>query len=379
MRRFISLFVTSLVVLSLAATPVTAASCNGQSHRPSLSNGAASPASSALGTPITFSVRYADTGGCIPSVVSVTIDRVGTFTMSTADTDVVAGVRYVYVATLPVGSYGYAFSATSGQGGGEKSVDLDAVSPGQVVVTQPPPPTPAPTPVATPRPTPRPTPVATPRPSSVATPAPPAPSAGSSTPAPAAGGGTPGGAPSSAAPSPAPASASATSSPASAGPSETAGPSDAGAAPDAVPPRRAGTRAPADGTATGPGGTGQAVPDGGGGAGPLALGAAFVAAVGGIGLWLVAGRRRRRSESGVAQPAAVAAGDFTATSGDEAPVVTPLPSMRELIPPVNVLDLSDDGGGPVEPAPDEENMPRWLRPSLREARQGPAAFRRWDD
>jgi hypothetical protein len=45
---------------------------------------------------------------------------------------------------------------------------------------------------------------------------------------------------------------------------------------------------------------------------------------------------------------------------------------------VNVVTL-DEGSGRVEPRPDEVDMPRWLRPSLREARQGPAAFRRWDD
>jgi hypothetical protein len=60
-------------------------------------------------------------------------------------------------------------------------------------------------------------------------------------------------------------------------------------------------------------------------------------------------------------------------------MVTPLPPMRELVPPpVNLVTL-DEGSDRVEPKPDEIDMPRWLRPSLRQARQGPAAFRRWDD
>lgn len=105
---------------------------------------------------------------------------------------------------------------------------------------------------------------------------------------------------------------------------------------------------------------------------------ALAAALAGFGLWLVAGRRRRRDPSGAVQVPAAGA-DATAAAGDEAPTVTPLPPMRELVPPVNVLHLGDDGGGRVEPAPDEVDMPRWLRPSLRHARQGPSSIRRWDD
>jgi hypothetical protein len=53
--------------------------------------------------------------------------------------------------------------------------------------------------------------------------------------------------------------------------------------------------------------------------------------------------------------------------------------MRELLGPVSVVDLHDDGGGRVEAPPDEEGMPRWLRPSLREARLGPTSYRGWAD
>jgi hypothetical protein len=102
----------------------------------------------------------------------------------------------------------------------------------------------------------------------------------------------------------------------------------------------------------------------------------MAAALAGVGLWLVAGRRRRHETPAGAQAAAGAG--LTDTAGDEPPIVTPLPPMRELVPPVNVVML-DEGSDRVEPRPDEADMPRWLRPSLREARQGPAGFRRWDD
>ena len=50
------------------------------------------------------------------------------------------------------------------------------------------------------------------------------------------------------------------------------------------------------------------------------------------------------------------------------PMVRPLPPMRELIPPVNPDLLSDGDGGGAGPNPDEAGIPRWLRPSVREAR-----------
>ena len=378
MKRPIVLFVASLAVLSMTVTPVAAASCNGKSHQPSLTDGRASTGSATLGTPITFAVRYADTAGCIPSVVSVTIGSVGTFTMATADTDLVAGVTYTYVATLPVGTYDYSFSATSGQGGGVKTVEFTAVAPNRVVVTSPPPPTPKPTPVPTPVPTPRPTPVpppaATPPPaappsSAPANPGPQAPPAN-------AGGGT-GRSP---APSAGPTDAAETAEPIPAPSDEpSVEPSTDAGGVGAVPPEQGGSEPSTDRPGSGgvPGSSGGMLDADDGP--PIGLGVALVAAVGGVGLWIVAGRRRRQDQQATQPAPAAAVGDFMATAGDEPPVVTPLPSMRELIPPVNVLDLNDDGGGPVEPLPDEEGMPRWLRPSLRQARQGPTAFRRWDD
>ena len=375
MKRLLRALAATFIVLSLAATPVAAASCKGKSHQPSLADGRATPGSVSFGAPITFSVRYADTGGCVPSAVEVTIDGVGTFTMSTADTDLVAGVTYTWVTTLPVGSYAYDFSATSGQGGGQMTVGLGVVAPTRVAVTPPPPPpTPAPTPVPTPRATPQPpAPTAPPQP-------PPTAGSGGSTPAPApatpqGAGSTPG------------ATAAASSSP-EASPTSASTP-----APD---PLASPTPEPSSDAVGGPvgGGTVGGSTDGTDGAGGpttgspgeeptgspvvLGLGAVLVAALGGVAFWLLAGRRRRRQSPAGQQPG-VAGTLHTDTAGDEPPTVTPLPPMRELVPPpVNLVTL-DEGTDRVEPTPDEVDMPRWLRPSLRQARQGPEAFRRWDD
>ena len=377
MKRLLRVPAAILVVLSLTATPVAAASCKGNSHTPSLANGSASPGTTTFGAAITFRVRYADTGGCVPSIVAVTVDGVGTFTMSTADTDLVAGVTYAWVTTLPVGSYAYSFTATSGQGGGQKTVDLDVVAPTRVVVSPPPPPpTPAPTPVPTARPTPVPTPAPTappPAPTSAPRgnpPAAPAPTSGLTAPA-----GGPG--------SPAP-SADGTGAPES---SPTTG-STPSASPDASPTASAAASAVVGGAPIVGGGTGAgpaAGPDDGDpGTAPdgaplgLGLGFALAAAIGGLALWLIAGRRRRRDAPQAVQPG-VAGGHLTDTVGDEPPTVTPLPPMRELVPPpVNLVTL-DEGSDRVEPRPDEVDMPRWLRPSLRQARQGPTSYRRWDD
>lgn len=374
MKRLSRALAATLVVLSLTAAPVAAASCNGKSHTPSLAAGRATPGATTFGAPITFSVRYADTGGCVPSVVSVTVEAVGTFTMSTADTDLVAGVTYTWVTTLPVGSYRYSFSATSGSGGGQKSVDLDVVAPEEVVVSPPPPPpTPAPTPVPTPRPTPPPTPAPTTQP-----------------PAPRAGGGS---GPTPAASEAAPAIPAPTASP-DATPDGAGTPEPSGAATEAPSPGSSDsgspTAEPSPGLIGAPvlPGNGEAPGDGGGQLGsptdemagfpaPLALGAVLAAAMAGVALWLLAGRRRRRQAPAAAHAGAAGVAQ-TDTSSDQPTTVTPLPPMRELVPPVNVVML-DEESARVEPRPDEVDMPRWLRPSLREARQGPAAFRRWDD
>jgi hypothetical protein len=87
-------------------------------------------------------------------------------------------------------------------------------------------------------------------------------------------------------------------------------------------------------------------------------------------LWLLV-RQRRRTEPTAA--AALAAASATASAATEAvgaaavAPVTPLPPMRELIPPVDA-SLLDDEGDRVQPRANEANTPRWLRQSLREAR-----------
>lgn len=368
MRRITALLIAILVVLLPAASPVQAASCTGNSHQPSLTNGRGSPGASTVGTTVTFSVVYADTGGCIPSVVSVTIQGVGTFTMSTGGTDLIAGVTYSWAATLPVGSYGYSFSATSGKGNGQKTATFTQVSPGSVTVNPAPPPTPVPTPVPTPRPTAPPTPKPTPPPPPPATPAPPA-----TTPAPAA---------------PAPAQPTGSAQPA---PSGTTPPSSAGAAPGSAAPSDAPSASgvpttdpsatPRESVVAGglvppvTGGPGPKSPDGTPDA-PVGLGVAFAAGLTGFALWFVAGRRRRR-DGGAPLPAGASV-ELTTTAGDEAPMVTKLPPMRELVPPVNVV-MIDEPDTHVPPRPDEVDMPRWLRPSLRQARRDGSRDRRWDD
>ena len=79
-------------------------------------------------------------------------------------------------------------------------------------------------------------------------------------------------------------------------------------------------------------------------------------------LLLFALRRRRDDESGSATATVV-----TSTSADEVPAVTPLPPMRELIPPVDPYLLDEADERPARPAA-EDGVPRWLRPSVREAR-----------
>jgi hypothetical protein len=67
-------------------------------------------------------------------------------------------------------------------------------------------------------------------------------------------------------------------------------------------------------------------------------------------------------------PAGSPADPSRATEGP-IPPVRPLPPMRELVPPVD-LSLLDGTDGPAGPrvVPGEEGVPRWLRPSVREAR-----------
>jgi hypothetical protein len=343
MKRFVVSLVAAMAMLLPAGSPALAASCKGASHSPTLTGGSVSPASGTPTTLVSFRVVYSDTAGCIPSTVTVAIPSVGTFAMSTGETDIASGVTYELKMTLPVGTHTYAFSATSGVGHGEKTVTYSAVKPVNVVIVVPPPPkpTPKPTPVLTPVPTPVPTPIPT-RAPVVATPAPPTfvPPVRTAPAIPAAS------VPPTATPAP-------PTTPPTATPTPTPEPADL-----VTPPRNrpSGHRSPGE---TRPAGF---APDS---ALPLPMMAALLATIAGLGFsWLAL---RRRSEPEPSTVTATASTD-AASSGPEAVVhVSPLPPMRELIPPVaaSLLEEEDDR---IAPREDEANTPRWLRQSLREAR-----------
>ena len=355
------LLVATCVVLLPTATPVRAASCNGASHEVSLSRGVASPSSGTTATSIRFSAVFEDNAGCDPISITVTISGVGTFPLTADGAATSGGTTYERVMTLPVGLRTYFFSATSGTGKGEVTVQLTSVSPTSITITAPPPP---PTPVPTPKP-PAPTPVPTPRPTVAPTPKPPAQPA--STPAP-----TPTPAPAAPetpdpsddpSPSPSPSGPAASDDGPSGNPSAEPEPSETDGAP-VVP--GAGPLDPDRGTASGS----SPLPD-------WLLPWMLFGLVSG-GLFFVLARRRRSEEE--APTTVTMTGVAAASVSAEAPVpaVTPLPPMRELIPPVdpNLLREADDDPGP---RPDEENIPRWLRPSVREARFQGSRYRRNDN
>jgi hypothetical protein len=70
----------------------------------------------------------------------------------------------------------------------------------------------------------------------------------------------------------------------------------------------------------------------------------------------------------VAPAAQLAPEVHPAASPDPMPTVTPLPSMRELIPAVDPHLLAEPVDERTQVAPDEVGVPRWLRPSVRAAR-----------
>jgi hypothetical protein len=82
-------------------------------------------------------------------------------------------------------------------------------------------------------------------------------------------------------------------------------------------------------------------------------------------------RRRRHPDSGVipAAPATQLAPEvIPAAAPQPMPRVTPLPSMRELIPEVDPSLLAEPVDERTQVVPDEVGVPRWLRPSVRAAR-----------
>jgi hypothetical protein len=363
MKRLGASLAAILVALLVAAAPVRAASCNGASHQATLSNGTANPASGEPSTPITFSVAYADSGDCAPSAVAVVITGVGSFVLSPSGTTFAAGVMYTGTVTLEPGTYPFSFTATSGSGHGEKTVALTTVSPSAIVI-QPPPP--APTPV--------PTPVATPFPAPVA-PVPPAPRVAAPV--------APAKAP---APSP-PVSPTAAATPTSPARSDAADPGSGPSGSPTVVPARPPTSVHDSwvGMPAAPGGAGTGAAWTADLGWPIQVPAVTVVVATGAGLAYFAFILRRRRVSAVrvtgAPPVAAGAGlplpsVRTATGIAPAQVaVTPLPPMRELIPPVDPDLLRD----PVEaegPLPEEAGIPRWLRPSVRAGRREHPDFRR---
>lgn len=343
MKRFVIALVATIAVLLPAGSLVQAASCNGASHEPSLSNGSANPGSGTVGTPITFIVVYADTAGCVPTSVTVSVNGVGTFGMATSGTDFTAGVTYSVALALPAGSHTYWFGATSGTGGGEKSVTLTAVQPGAVVITAP---TQAPTPVPPPPPPPVPEPAPLPPPPVVQPPPPPPPTAPPATPSPT---------PSPSALASASASSNATSTPTEGAPSPTG-------------PRPTVHAAPAAKVLGRPGAKLLAASSFGGLELPL-LGTAVAylsATAAGLAFFTFLVRRRTPQEPAM-QSVALAAADSPPASAPPDHRVTPLPPMRELIPPVNpyLLDVEERPG----PLAGEADLPRWLRPSVRSGRR----------
>jgi hypothetical protein len=335
--------IASLIALAAAAEPVQAASCNGASHQVALSNGTTTPGSVTLGAPMTFTVTYTDTADCAPTAITLSITGVGTFPLNAGGTTYAAGVTYWITITLPVGSHPYAYSATSGSGRGEKTVTLSAVDPLSALVVVPaPPPTPAPTAPPPPPATPAPPPPATPAPPPPATVAPPvAPPPASDSPA-------------VATPTPLPTPAPTT--PASPTTSPTLG---------LVDPGDSSTPAPSAPVAAGVVATDG--PD------DSALMVTSLVGLAGLVLLFVLSSRRRREPS----PALVAVAAVTTPAAAAAEPatnrVTPLPPMRELIPPVDPNLLRDDEDDGV--SDDDARLPRWLRTDVQSARRGPNELR----
>jgi hypothetical protein len=269
-------------------------------------------------------VTYADTKGCAPNWVRVTIAGVGVYPMSGSGTSYDTGVTFTRTMQLPVGTHAYSFAANSGDPGAQKTTALTSVSPPTVAVTAPPTPPP---PEPTPRPTPRPTAVPTPRPTAVPTPMPTT---------------IPSAIPSSAAAVPSPSIAA--GSPGASSPGAVAS-QDQGQAPGASP--------------SDPGGAAGFVTTDRLGSFPLLMGAWITATAGGLALFLLlAPRRRTQGEPSLA----VAGHGLTTPEAEAAP------------DPAQAVQQSD-----VVPS-NEVNIPRWLRPSVQAARQGTRSnTRRFED
>src|SRR6266540_3462734 len=93
-----------VAVIALPAPLAYAASCNGNSHQISLSAGGVTPGSGTKLTAFTFKVIYADSAGCAPNNVIVTVSGVGTYAMSRSATGgYITGVTFSHSLKLPSG------------------------------------------------------------------------------------------------------------------------------------------------------------------------------------------------------------------------------------------------------------------------------------
>lgn len=309
-RYGIGLALVLAAVLSDVA-PVQAASCNGGSHKITLSSGSVTPGSGSPTTTFTFSVTYTSNANCAPAYVRVTVAGVGTFPMTGTGTGYQGGVVFRRSMTLPIGTRAYSFVANGGSGNGNVTTTLAAVSPPRVSVVGPtPPPTPPPTPKPTPKPTPRPTTAPPPPPTSP--PTPPRTLAPTATPSP------------SPTPSPTPT------------PSPLAGAGKVGSGVSRGP-------IPATGGKLGGKGASRAAPIGSTAELPPDLYLWLVITGGGLAMFAYLSREAR--QLGGAPGPAMALALSGSTSANAAP-------QRR----------------PVRLADDEANMPRWLRPSVQAAR-----------
>ena len=99
-------------------------------------------------------------------------------------------------------------------------------------------------------------------------------------------------------------------------------------------------------------------------------------ALAGLVLFVVLSGRRRREPIQVQVVAAAASTPVAAAESVAATAttrVTPLPPMRELIPPVDPDLLRDDEADDV--SEDDARLPRWLRTDVQSARRGPNELR----
>jgi hypothetical protein len=151
------------ILLLTTAAPVLAGRCNTGVHQPSLDALTATPMAGLPTTTIQFTVVYRDTRGCEPSIVALVVPGVGTFPMTQTGGSFKDGMGYTVSTTLPVGTWPFGATATSGFPPGVKTATISGS--GSIVISAP-----APTPTPTPKPTPKPTPTPTPRPT--VTPAP---------------------------------------------------------------------------------------------------------------------------------------------------------------------------------------------------------------